>query len=163
VVFRQRTGARLPGPRVRPGARLPGHTPLRVGPRPPGSVPVRYTGAPGATRCVTTGAYSAIASAPGPRNHSSTPFCRLREVNCPLSGLRFSSTGERIRRPCGEFELSRRRQPERNRIRRTIPHRAAPGPDPARNRWSHEVRNPRPASLPRRREHPKQTTLELKR
>ena len=98
-----------------------------------------------------------------PENHPSPLSSLLRKVNCPLSCPRFSSTSERIRRPCGEFELLRRRQPERNRIRRTIPHRAAPGPDPARNRWSHEVRNPRPASLPRRREHPKQTTLELKR
>ena len=100
-----------------------------------GNVPVRYYRGPGCDPVRYTGAYSAIASAPGPRNHPSTPFLPVTQGKLSSVMSRFSSSSERIRRPCGEFELSRRRQPERNRIRRTIPHRAGPGPGPARNRW----------------------------
>ena len=57
---------------------------------------------PGTTRCVYTGAYSASRRPLDPKNHPSTPFCMLHEFNGPLSCLRFLSTSERMRRPCGE-------------------------------------------------------------
>gem|GEM_PF-6030002 len=147
---------RFASARVRPGALLPGHTPLS--PR-PGYDPVRYYRGilryrlgPGTTRCVTTGAYSAsrrpgydpvryyrgilrFASAPGPRKSPLDAVLPVTRVQLSSVMSRFSSTGERIRRPCGEFELSRRRQPERNRIRRTIPHRHVAGRGPAAKRW----------------------------
>ena len=93
IFDRVRPGARLPGhtrlsprprtPRGRPGALLPGHTPRTA------SAP----GPPGTTRCVYTGAYSAYRVGPWPpkitpRRHSacyarSTVLCHVRDSRAP--------------------------------------------------------------------------------